>query len=91
MGLHAVDSTSTEFTGQPFAKTMILGYYQGRQIFVEPMITRAELLKKENFEMTIPHAEVTARDTLMPTKFTATFDAEKQEYRFVVSEFEEVK
>lgn len=94
MGLHAVDDRSPELQPKnpaPFTKTMILGYYQGRMTFVEPMITREYLLQKQDFTMDIPHPDVVARDTLLPTKFTATYDKAKDEYRFVVSEFEEVE
>ena len=94
MGFHAVDITAPELSPtnpQPFTKTMVLGYYQGRLTFVEPMVTRDELLKKQSFEMAIPHPEVVARNTLLPTKVTATFDEANQQYDFVLSDFVEVE
>ena len=41
MGWHWIDPLSPEFTGQPFSKTYIYGYYGGELSFVEPMITLA--------------------------------------------------
>lgn len=46
MGVHAIDMTGPEFHGKPFTSTFIYGYYKGRLIFVEPMVTRAFLLTK---------------------------------------------
>lgn len=46
MGVHAIDMTGSEFHGKPFTSTFIYGYYKGRLIFVEPMVTRAFLLSK---------------------------------------------
>jgi hypothetical protein len=39
MGMHGIPSAELQ-AGTPFARTMIVGYYGGRPIFVEPMITR---------------------------------------------------
>ena len=33
---------------------MVVGYYHGRPIFVEPMITRATLLERRGFPLEIP-------------------------------------
>lgn len=43
MGWHWVDSLSGEFHGQKFTKTFIYGYYDGKPIFLEPMVTLAYL------------------------------------------------
>ena len=39
MGNHLIDTTSPEFSGQPFTHTFIYGAFDGRISFYEPMIT----------------------------------------------------
>ena len=43
MGGHASDLTSPEFNGQKFTQTFIYGYYNGQEIFLEPMASQAYL------------------------------------------------
>ena len=43
MGLHWADSSAPEFHGQPFTRTFIVGSWNGRFTFLEPMVTLAYL------------------------------------------------
>ncbi len=43
MGVHWVDTTSAEFHGQTFDHTLIYGFYHGKMMFIEPMVTRTFL------------------------------------------------
>ncbi len=52
MGIHYLDPTSPELSQtnpQPFDKTFIYGFWAGKMIFTEPMITLAYLKSKPNF------------------------------------------
>ncbi len=57
MGVHWVDPTSPELNGQIFSRTFIYGSYDGKMIFVEPMITKAFLETKPNAVFEIPTAQ----------------------------------
>ena len=84
MGMHAL--LAAEFEGQAtFSGTMVIGYYQGKPIFIEPMISRAMLLKRESFTLPIP--EVPGLTGRHPKIFRADYDAERQVYRFTFSDF----
>ena len=48
-GNHWSDPTSPEFQGQPFTATLIYGFYEGRVIHLEPMVTSAFLLTQPDF------------------------------------------
>jgi hypothetical protein len=94
MGLHAIDLTSPEWdrtNPMPFSKTMILGYYGGDFIFVEPMITREQLLKKEDFSLPITLPSVTGHLSNFPTMFRAMFDAPSQSYRLALTDFVKIQ
>jgi hypothetical protein len=84
MGMHAL--LASELEGKtPFEGTMVIGYYHGNPIFLEPMITRTKLMAKQSFDLAIP--DVPGLATAHPTRFHAEYDAATDAYRFVLSEF----
>ncbi|GIX06618.1 MAG: hypothetical protein KatS3mg115_1021 [Candidatus Poribacteria bacterium] len=90
MGIHAVDSTSPELHPEspaPFTETMILGAYGGKFLFIEPMIARDVLLERGDFSMEIPVPATVGRNTLYPTRFLATYDAQEDAYTFLLVNF----
>ena len=48
MGLHWSNTASPELNGKPFTSTFIFSSYDGRFIFIEPMITKAFLESHPN-------------------------------------------
>ncbi len=76
MGVHWGDTTSAEFRGQPFTKTMIYGFYNGKMVFTEPMITKAYLETKpnvtENLKLPTAYAKT---GVYYATKYTVKYDA----------------
>lgn len=84
MGMHAVTTADVE-RKEPFQGSMIVGYDMGKPIFFEPMISRAMLMKKESFDLTMP--TVPGWTGAQPSKFHAEYDAQKQEYRLIFSGF----
>ena len=83
MGVHAVVPGPS--AGPP--KTMVLGYWGGNMIFVEPMVTQAELMKKQSFEMGILAPAKLGRATKYPTRFRAIWEPDMNRYRFVYDQF----
>jgi hypothetical protein len=80
MGMHSLPAAEFESTGL-FRGTMVIGYYSGKAIFVEPMITKAMLMEKAAFDLPIP--SIPGMSGNYPHAFRADYDAEKQVYRFV--------
>lgn len=82
MGYHAFDVMKRKNLHQPFTKEVILGYYDGKLIFVEAMASKEFLLSKKDFSLSIP-VPTTIHKTLWPTKVTAKY--EKNENMFRIS------
>jgi hypothetical protein len=62
---------------------MVVGYYAGNVIFVEPMITRSMLLQAQPFTLEIPALSAGAGNVRYPTGFRAEYDAAARSYRLV--------
>jgi hypothetical protein len=84
MGMHAILTTEIE-RKDAMSGTMVIGYYKGRPIFIEPMVAKATLMKKASFDLPIP--KVPGLVGPHPTRFHAEYDAAQQAYRFVFSAF----
>lgn len=89
IGFHA--SPDIDFEGTPFSKTMILGFYGGKTIFVEPMLTSEKLRLRRSFTVDMPHpATLGGVRTRFPTKFDARFDAAGDAYDLVFGAFQTI-
>lgn len=86
MGMHAVPEAELHATTL-FQKTMIVGYYHRRPIFIEPMITRATLLERRSFAIDVPEVPDRPADVRHPRRFRADYDSTTQAYKFVFSNF----
>jgi len=84
MGMHGVPAADVART-EVFGGTMVVGYYKGKPIFIEPMVSKAMLMKKAAFELPIP--EVPGLAGPHPTKFRAEYDTTQQAYRLILSGF----
>lgn len=90
MGYHASDPRSPELAQQnpaKFDKTLIMGYYNGKQNFIEPMLTREFLLKKEGFTMDVLKPAVVDKAGLYPSKAEMRFNATSKMYELVLKDF----
>lgn len=84
MGMHSLVTAEIE-SPDPFDGTMVIGYYEGEPIFVEPMISRSFLLERRSFDLTVP--AVPGLEGKQPTKFRADYDEEQDAYQFTFSGF----
>jgi hypothetical protein len=84
MGMHAMLVTEIA-RNDAFTGIMVIGYYQGTPIFIEPMLSKALLMEKKSFDLPIP--DVPGLAGAHPTKFHAEYDATQQAYRFTFSAF----
>ena len=84
MGMHSLLTAELEST-QTFRGTIVVGFYRGVPIFIEPMLTRSLLLEKRSFDRPIPALPGMAG--AFPRAFRAEYDAGRQRYQFVFSDF----
>jgi hypothetical protein len=101
MGVHWIDTRSEELQGllgkpdayRPFTRTFILGSWNGRFHFWEPMITRAHILAKKSASDAAVRDEVIplpvpARYQVpghYPTAYRISWDAKAREYRIALT------
>ncbi|MCI0436485.1 MAG: DUF5602 domain-containing protein [Gemmatimonadetes bacterium] len=86
MGTHWTDRASHEFHGSLFTSSMIIGFYDARMIFIEPMMTRAFLESRPDESKTIAlPAQVPAAGD-WPTTWRVRFD-NAGEYRVELTDF----
>jgi hypothetical protein len=84
MGMHSLLGSELH-ASTLFQRTMIVGFYHGRPIFVEPMITAGTLLEKRSFSLDIPTVPNRPTGTRYPTTFRADYDSTAHAYKFVFS------
>jgi hypothetical protein len=84
MGMHALLTSEIE-RKDAFSGSMVIGYYKGKPIFLEPMLSRAMLLRKQSFDLAIP--DVPGLAGAHPTKFHAEYDVTQQAHRFTFTAF----
>ncbi len=85
MGMHAMPVQELETPGT-FDATILVGYYAGDVIFVEPMVSQRKLLEAEAFALPVPSLEGLV-DLNYPMTFRADFDEATRTYNFVFSDF----
>lgn len=85
MGMHALSEVEMA-SEEPFDGSMIVGYYEGKPIFLEPMLSREFLLERRSFDLAIP--AVPGREGRGPTAFRGDYDEAADAFRFTFTGFE---
>ncbi len=85
MGMHSLLASELH-SPNLFQKTMIVGYYHKRPIFVEPMVTRATMMERKSFALDIPAVPGASVAAHYPAQFRADYDSTAQAYRFTFSQ-----
>jgi hypothetical protein len=80
MGAHAIDPSSPEFNNMPFTKTFIYGFYDGKMVFLEPMMTKTLLETTANTTDFIKLPRAYAKRGYYPTVYSVKHDETKREY-----------
>ncbi|HSM60320.1 MAG TPA: hypothetical protein VK849_05960 [Longimicrobiales bacterium] len=86
MGMHAMPAEDVAATGA-FEASMVVGYYQGKPIFFEPMVSQAMLMKKADFTLPMPEVGDLPAGVRYPGHFHAEYDAEGRQYRLIFRGF----
>lgn len=83
MGMHAVPDGDLSLK-TPWEASLLVGYYSGKPMFIEPMVTRAFLLREHSFSLPVPKIERTAH-VRYPRRFRAVYSPKSKAYQFVFS------
>jgi len=86
MGMHAMLSDEVDDPA-PFEASLVVGYYAGRPIFIEPMVSRDELLKGQDFSLPMPAVGGLPAGVRYPTRFRAEYDQVNKQYQLIFSGF----
>lgn len=84
MGAHALNPADLQ---KPFEAVLILGYYEGNMIFVEPMVTRRFFETKRDFSFAIPMPAEAGAQTLYPTRVDGRYEWATDTYQLTFSGF----
>ena len=84
MGMHSLPASEME-RKDAFRGNMVIGYYGGKPIFIEPMVTKTMLMERKSFDFPIP--TIPGLRTSYPRTFRAEYDETQQSYRFTFSGF----
>lgn len=90
MGKHWLDSEAPELNGEEFGYTFIYGSYAGEVIFMEPMITKAQLTgENKNTTYSIKQPSTFKNPSkIHPKNVETVYDAAKKEYRVFLKNWE---
>lgn len=80
MGAHAIDPGAPEFNEGHFTKTFIYGFYDGRMVFVEPMITKAFLASRQEANQSVAVPQRYQSAAYYPTRYRVGFDEANKEH-----------
>jgi len=81
MGMHS--SPEADFNSKtPWKGSLLVGYYGGNSIFLEPMITTALLLQRRSFSLRIPQGIEPAAHVRYPKEFHAVYLPKYKAYDF---------
>ena len=87
MGAHWANVDSHEFHGSPFTNTLIYGFYEGKMVFIEPMITRAFLLSRPDETRTMQVPQRYPQPGRYPKEWRVAWDAATGTYRVSLQAF----
>jgi hypothetical protein len=87
MGAHWIDTTDPTYApGGTFSEVLIYGFYDARMVFVEPMLTEAFIGSREPVDEALAVPEAYPAPGYYPTRYTARYDAETNEYTVSLTE-----
>jgi hypothetical protein len=96
MGLHWIDGAAHELHGQTFTTTFLWGSYDGKFIFIEPMITKAYIESAKTApsnELVMPLSGPAKYQSAgyYPASYAVRYDAGAKEYRISLDRLKEAR
>lgn len=85
MGVHWVDAAAPELNGQPFTTTILYGFWDGKMVFVEPMITAAYIesvrrMPGQAVRLEVPQPKTFEMPGYYPTAYSIRYDGDHDAY-----------
>lgn len=80
MGMHSMPAAEVAAT-EPFAGSLLVGYYQGSLLFLEPMLSEARLRERRSFSIPMPALPAADGRVRWPARFEAVYDSTARAYR----------
>lgn len=82
MGAHWGDSADPTYApgGPAFTEVLLWGSYDGRMVFIEPMITNAFFLSRAELSETIAQPEAVQQTGYYPETYTVRYDEQRNAY-----------
>jgi hypothetical protein len=84
MGVHWFDRRAPELTGGAFSHTLIHGFWDGRMIFQEPMVSKAFLETRPTVVVPIRQPAQYPTRGWFPTSYRIQYDAASDRYRIAL-------
>ena len=88
MGVHAINTKAPEFQQQPFTATLIYGYYDKRQTFIEPMVALSFLQSKPTFSAPMERPASYSKAGSYPSSYSVSYRPDSKTYEIALSGFQ---
>ena len=80
IGVYWVDIMGPEFNGVPFTHAMQYGFWDGRQVFIQSVISKAFLESKQTSSNPVQQPAAFSKSGPFPTKYNIRFDSVAREW-----------
>lgn len=88
MGVHAINTQAAEFQQQPFTATLIYGYHNKKQTFIEPMVSLAFLQSKPVFSAPLARPARYSKAGSYPSSYRVSYHPDSKSYEVTLTEFQ---
>ena len=88
MGVHAINTKAPEFQQQPFTATLIYGYYNKRQTFIEPMVALSFLQSKPAFSAPMERPASYSKAGSYPSSYSVSYHPDSKSYEIALNGFQ---
>ncbi|MDC7706909.1 DUF5602 domain-containing protein [Vogesella indigofera] len=88
MGVHAINTQAAEFQQQPFTATLIYGYYNQKQTFIEPMVALSFLQSKPAFSAPLARPARYSKAGSYPGGYRVSYHPDSKSYEVALTEFQ---
>ncbi len=79
MGVHWIDTTSSEFHGIAFTHTYDYGFYHGSMVFIEAMCSKTFLDTKTNYTGIVKQPAAFKQSGYYPLNYTISYESNTKE------------
>ena len=88
MGVHAINPQAAEFQQPPFTATLIYGYHNKKQTFIEPMVSLAFLQSKPVFSAPVARPARYSKSGRYPAGYRVSYRPDSKSYEVALTELQ---